>query len=1024
MRSVFSCFLVIPFFLLFSVTTSGEITVSANFKSKLIVYEPLLNDSAFLKTKDPELLNRLILLFCKGDSVYLEGDLNKACKFYEGGLTLCSKFNLNTPKILFLNRLGFTNYWLANITNSINYYKQSERLFKDLNCIPDTLAYIETIYFNKIFSVTDYSAFDNKSEGLIRNIDPNNFKGSRLIKLHFLVSNIYFSIGDHSSMKKELNEMKASIINLNENQDFWLFLERLMETKYYMQMKVVEIEGSYVKQLNFQIKDQPKFKDYQYQINSLLAWYYSDINQFQKAIDLLEEIKPIVDKEHQPYFYDYYLLLGYCYYLANDRLKPKIAYKDAEKVLVNHKAYDSRLAMVYVCMAVYDINNELKPNDAIPYLKKSIKLLDHSANTGLKSYVYRKIADFYSTQLDFPKAIEYYSLQLNDLDKLLSDSIYFLSQIPRIIQNQIPIILKYRGNSYYYLAEKKNFDKKLLTEAYEEKRKLLILWMKLFDYLEGYEDYRINKLSSIREAYDDQIEFGYDLYKFTKDEEWLDRIFSLSQKSKVFLLKSFLSDRTAQNMSGIPEELVQKTLRLRKELDELQYSLNATNLLANSQTNNKWLMSIVIDKYSEYNRFIKGLEKKYPEYALLKKKVTILSAKQIQGRLDTNQALIEYQIGYAGLYTFYIDKENIKTFFYPVLNDAKGALANEILKYRDLILADPSGSCSPDNKQELADQSKFLYKLLIGPIEKYIKNKRLIIVPDRELNTIPFETLIDSSYNSSGIFSQLNIPYLIRKNPISYLYSSSLMENKMISTIRNPKFAGFAPDYNTTIPTGEINNSTLEVLPGALDELYAARKYFRGRIFSAGKATKENFFSCLTNYDIIHLAMHTLIDKNEPMNSELIFSPQISDKDRQLKAYEVYSHENIIKMAVLSACNTGTGKVRAGEGIFNIARAFFLAGVHNVILTQWSVSDKSSAELMKGFYKYLSEGEPTDIAIQKAKIDFLKKGDPVKMHPYYWSGYLTYGTCIFVPYKNRLYLIIIPAILIIGSIISIRKFRT
>ena len=491
-------------------------------------------------------------------------------------------------------------------------------------------------------------------------------------------------------------------------------------------------------------------------------------------------------------------------------------------------------------------------------------------------------------------------------------------------------------------------------------------------------------------------------------------------------MKSFINDRTAQKISDIPEELIQKSISLRKELDELQYSLNSSNLVTNSRVNNEFLMAMVLDKYSEYNAFLKKLEYKYPEYTLLKKKETVLSIKQIQERLDTNQALIEYQIGYAGLYTFYIDKENFKVFFYSVLNDARDDLASEILKYRDLILAGQSGNYTYDSLVKMIDQSKFLYKLLIEPFENYIKDKRLIIIPDRELNTIPFGTLIESDFKLKDNYSLANIPYLICKNPVSYLYSSSMILNQFNTTILNAKFAGFAPDYEiNNNPNRKTKDQSLERLPGARDELLAARKYFRGKIFIGKYATKQNFFSTLSKYDIMHLAMHTSIDLNEPMNSELIFSSQMSDKNGELKAYEVYSHENNVKMAVLSSCNTGTGKVRVGEGIFNIARAFFLAGVHNVILTQWSVSDRSSAEIMKSFYKNLHNKYPTDIALQKAKIDFLKKGDPVKMHPYYWSGYLCYGTCNFVSDNRRLYLVIILSVIVfIAGLIIIRKFRT
>jgi CHAT domain-containing protein len=1025
MRILISGFLTLYCLIIFNIDIFGQKPSLYNFQSKLIVDEPILNKPVVVKAQDRYQAENLLFYICVGDSLYLKGAIDKACEFYSLGLNLSIKLDLKLQSVLFLNRLGFANYWLSNITQSYKFYTRSMCILENLEGIPDTIAYLETIYFNKLLSDKNGWNLEPQYNRFIENIDTDNFKGSRLTKLCFLLSSLYSFKGDLINMKKNTDAMKESLVSCKKNRDFWSFIQRLSETNYYMRMHLLEIESKYLFELFAQISGQPEFEKYQFEIKNLLGRYFVERNNLQKAINLLEEIRPFAQKDDHPYFYDYYLLLGYCYFKTMDCTKPNLLYKHAEKVLINNSISDSRLSIVYLCMAMYDCSKGLTSDISLNYWKKSAKIAEYSGKAYLTSYINSRIASFYMSQKDYYKAIEYYSMQLKDLDSLLSDSSYFITQIPRVIQFNISRNIDFRANCYYYLSKERNFDKKILLTAYEEKGKLIALWMKLFDYLESYEDYRINVLLSIKEAYDDQIEFGYDLYRVTKDEEWLNIIFSLSQKSKAFLLRSFINDRTSQKLSGIPDVLVQKSLNLRRELDRLQYSLNSASLLAIGKMNSEMQMSTVIDKYKEYNSFIKTLEEKYPVYASTKKKVQVLTVSQIQAKLEKDQALVEYQIGYAGLYTFYIDKENFKTFFYPIENDATDDLSADILKYRELILSGQSDNSSTGELIKMADQSKLLYKLLIGPFEPYIGNKRLIIIPDRELNTIPFETLIHPSFDYKEKYLFTNIPYLIRRNSICYMYSSSLLQDSTLSTFKNAKYAGFAPDYSVKNFKLKGDSSSLEVLPGAIDELKAARKYFRGRVFSGNKATKENFFSSMAGYDIVHIAMHTIIDENEPMNSEMIFSGQKSNDEGQLHAYEVYSHENNVKMAVLSSCNTGKGIVRAGEGIINIARAFFLAGVHNVILTQWSVSDKSSAELMKGFYKNLSAGDPTDIAMQKAKIDFLRKGDPVKMHPYYWSGYITYGTCTFVGKGNTARLIlIILAVIVVCSLIVIRKFRT
>jgi CHAT domain-containing protein len=230
---------------------------------------------------------------------------------------------------------------------------------------------------------------------------------------------------------------------------------------------------------------------------------------------------------------------------------------------------------------------------------------------------------------------------------------------------------------------------------------------------------------------------------------------------------------------------------------------------------------------------------------------------------------------------------------------------------------------------------------------------------------------------------------------------------------------------NVGVDTYNSSDSLFRVLPGAIDEVLLAKKYYYGRVFLGKDANKENFFSAISKYDIVHLAMHTIIDMNEPMNSELIFSSDLSCKQKQLYAFEVYSHKTNANLVVLSACNTGSGAISRGEGIISIARAFLLAGINNIVITQWSVADRSSAYLMDKFYQYLSEGNPSDVAMQKAKTDLIIKGDPVKAYPYYWAGYVCLGKpAIFQARKNILWYYITGGLVgIFILIIILRKTK-
>ena len=128
------------------------------------------------------------------------------------------------------------------------------------------------------------------------------------------------------------------------------------------------------------------------------------------------------------------------------------------------------------------------------------------------------------------------------------------------------------------------------------------------------------------------------------------------------------------------------------------------------------------------------------------------------------------------------------------------------------------------------------------------------------------------------------------------------------------------------------------------------------------------------------------------MLSKLVFyQDKDTIEDGMLNAYELFGMDLNAGLAVLSACNTGTGKLMKGEGMMNLARGFIYAGVPGIVMTMWSVDDQSSAEIVESFYKYLDKGLSKDEALRQAKLDLLAQGDPLKSYPYYWAAYVTIG---------------------------------
>lgn len=209
-----------------------------------------------------------------------------------------------------------------------------------------------------------------------------------------------------------------------------------------------------------------------------------------------------------------------------------------------------------------------------------------------------------------------------------------------------------------------------------------------------------------------------------------------------------------------------------------------------------------------------------------------------------------------------------------------------------------------------------------------------------------------------------------------------------------------APDYSdvnlqtTDIADAgirELENNLLP-LPNSLNEVNAISELFKGTKLIGGQANEHDFKLIASEYNILHFAMHTLINDEDPLSSKLVFALNGDTVDDGfLNTYEVYNLDLNANLAVLSACKTGAGSISKGEGIMSLARGFLYAGVPGIVMTLWAVEDISSATIITKFYEYLKEGDSKSIALKKAKLDYLRNAEPARAHPYFWAAYVQIG---------------------------------
>lgn len=279
-----------------------------------------------------------------------------------------------------------------------------------------------------------------------------------------------------------------------------------------------------------------------------------------------------------------------------------------------------------------------------------------------------------------------------------------------------------------------------------------------------------------------------------------------------------------------------------------------------------------------------------------------------------------------------------------------------------------------NNISNYKDLAHKLHDILFESVNN--QTKILTIIPDQNLNFIPFDALLTKNSETLN-FSKL--PYLVRSKTINYGFSLSILNQLKNSNSKQNNIIGFFPIFSDN----HRSNSTLEYTKLEKEKI---ANYFYGLFLEKDKANKQAFLNKSRDYDIIHISTHANPgSKLQPAKIEFY--------DKTLYLPEIYGLQFQSDLIVLSACETGIGKLEIGEGVMSLSRGFSYAGIPNLVVSLWKVNDKSTSILMGDFYKHLKKTKSYSNALQLAKIDYLKseKINTYKKNPYYWAGFIFVG---------------------------------
>lgn len=513
---------------------------------------------------------------------------------------------------------------------------------------------------------------------------------------------------------------------------------------------------------------------------------------------------------------------------------------------------------------------------------------------------------------------------------------------------------------------------------------------------------KINQQQENRQRSEKCIELCYELYQKTNNLKWVERAFQFAEKSKSIILleakKAGLLKSQIKNDSLflIEKDLIFKKAQLNNNIvvEELKGDKASVNLLS-KLTNER-------DRIFNKLQLLKlNIEAKFP--SLKVESDSVISIKEIKEKLlQKNQSLVEFFDGKHVAYVFAISKENdIK-----IVKIAKDSIFNKQLTLFLDFFTKSRGVSIQNNVNEYTKLGYELFKSIF----KIELNKNVIIVPDGIFSFIPFDALLtqkETSYN----FNELS--YLIKKYNVSYAYSASieLQDNKYSKSLKEG-LLGFFPVFRGNYRgLAELNYTELEA--------QSVTTSTNGKVLLNSEATKNKFTKSIDKYSIVHLSTHA-------SGGDFYTPPSIEFYDKTLYLPEIYGYDLNLDLLVLSACETGMGTLRKGEGAMSLARGFTFAGVENLIVSLWSVNDKSTKELMAGFYRNFKKSGNKSLALHKSKLDYLENNliDVSKKSPYYWAGFIYIGDSTFDDSRgNYLIWILIVGLTLLVVYLSLKNSR-
>ena len=531
--------------------------------------------------------------------------------------------------------------------------------------------------------------------------------------------------------------------------------------------------------------------------------------------------------------------------------------------------------------------------------------------------------------------------------------------------------------------------------------------------------------------------------------DYASEAFKVSEQSRARSLLDLLSETGTSISEGIPADLLKRKLDNLDRQQEIAEDLLGVNLNPDQQKKKPSELEAELEKLqTDFDDIENQIRTANPRYASLTQGQPLSLADVQQRVLDDQTVLLEYSLQPDASYLWAISKSGVSLYKLParpVIEKLATELRSQLIPTKlqrrivgiDVLADSQRGlgvSATPfaEDAAAFITASNALYKTALEPAALAIADKRLLIIADGALNYVPFEALVTSA--ASADYSSL--PYLVKTNEIIYAPSASVVgairqqENNHSGSamliVADPVFNSkdtrahnaassantetrglgiqsaladvAGQDAATSAESTKMEGLPLVRLAGTRAEAEQIVKLAKASGTQADvwldlDASEDNVdVRDISKYRILHVATHGLLNAERPQFTGLVLSlVGNKNEDGFLRTDEVFNLKLGSPLVMLSACETGLGKEKRGEGVMGLTRAFMYAGAPTVGVSLWSVADKSTADLMTDFYKRLLASKTAAPATAMREAQLAMISGKKYSAPFYWAPFVLVG---------------------------------